>query len=170
MPIGAWDELEFQHAGLGAGNSNPVPGTDRSGGCDRSCERGQGGWADLVGSGASLVPYYVVSGGVTTMVQPVSSHMGWGLALAGISGDVRNPPFVQVVSWTDGAKSQPDLWSKPSVQGRKSTAEVNSAKGGAATAGRTRHRVLEFANDHGVRGGRTRILSALFHPALRFGL
>jgi hypothetical protein len=27
-------------------------------------------------------PYYVVSAGVTTMVQAVSSHMGWGLALA----------------------------------------------------------------------------------------
>jgi len=27
-------------------------------------------------------PYYVVSAGVTTMVQSVSSHMGWGLALA----------------------------------------------------------------------------------------
>lgn len=27
-------------------------------------------------------PYYVVSAGVTTMVQTVSSHMGWGLALA----------------------------------------------------------------------------------------
>ena len=27
-------------------------------------------------------PYYVVSVGVTTMVQAVSSHMGWGLALA----------------------------------------------------------------------------------------
>ena len=26
-------------------------------------------------------PYYVVSAGVTTMVQAVSSHMGWGLAL-----------------------------------------------------------------------------------------
>ena len=29
-----------------------------------------------------LFPYYVVSAGVTTMVQAVSSHMGWGLALA----------------------------------------------------------------------------------------
>ena len=27
-------------------------------------------------------PYYVVSAGVTTMVQAVSSHLGWGLALA----------------------------------------------------------------------------------------
>lgn len=27
-------------------------------------------------------PYYVVSAGVTTMVQTVSSHLGWGLALA----------------------------------------------------------------------------------------
>ena len=27
-------------------------------------------------------PYYVVSAGVTTMVQAVTSHMGWGLALA----------------------------------------------------------------------------------------
>jgi hypothetical protein len=27
-------------------------------------------------------PYYVVSAGVTTMVQAVSSHMGWGLVLA----------------------------------------------------------------------------------------
>ena len=27
-------------------------------------------------------PYYVVSAGVTTMVQAASSHMGWGLALA----------------------------------------------------------------------------------------
>jgi hypothetical protein len=27
-------------------------------------------------------PYYVVSAGVTTMVQSVSSHLGWGLALA----------------------------------------------------------------------------------------
>jgi hypothetical protein len=27
-------------------------------------------------------PYYVVSAGVTTMVQAVSSHMGWGMALA----------------------------------------------------------------------------------------
>jgi len=27
-------------------------------------------------------PYYVVSAGVTTMVQAVGSHMGWGLALA----------------------------------------------------------------------------------------
>lgn len=27
-------------------------------------------------------PYYVVSAGVTTMVQEVSSHMGWGLTLA----------------------------------------------------------------------------------------
>ena len=27
-------------------------------------------------------PYYVISAGVTTMVQTVSSHMGWGLALA----------------------------------------------------------------------------------------
>jgi hypothetical protein len=27
-------------------------------------------------------PYYVVSAGVTSMVQTVSSHMGWGLALA----------------------------------------------------------------------------------------
>ncbi|HEY3972917.1 MAG TPA: hypothetical protein VGM18_07920 [Candidatus Sulfotelmatobacter sp.] len=27
-------------------------------------------------------PYYVVSAGVTTMVQTVSSHMGWGLALS----------------------------------------------------------------------------------------
>ena len=27
-------------------------------------------------------PYYIVSAGVTTMVQAVSSHMGWGLALA----------------------------------------------------------------------------------------
>ncbi len=27
-------------------------------------------------------PYYVVSAGVTTIVQTVSSHMGWGLALA----------------------------------------------------------------------------------------
>ena len=27
-------------------------------------------------------PYYVVSAGLTTMVQAVSSHMGWGLALA----------------------------------------------------------------------------------------
>jgi hypothetical protein len=27
-------------------------------------------------------PYYVVSAGVTTMVQGLSSHMGWGLALA----------------------------------------------------------------------------------------
>jgi hypothetical protein len=27
-------------------------------------------------------PYYVVSAGVTTMVQAVSSHPGWGLALA----------------------------------------------------------------------------------------
>jgi hypothetical protein len=27
-------------------------------------------------------PYYVVSAGVTTMVQEVSSHMGWGLSLA----------------------------------------------------------------------------------------
>jgi hypothetical protein len=27
-------------------------------------------------------PYYVVSAGVTTMAQEVSSHMGWGLALA----------------------------------------------------------------------------------------
>lgn len=27
-------------------------------------------------------PYYVVSAGITTMVQSVSSHMGWGLALA----------------------------------------------------------------------------------------
>lgn len=27
-------------------------------------------------------PYYVVSAGVTTMVQAVSSHMGWGLAVA----------------------------------------------------------------------------------------
>jgi hypothetical protein len=27
-------------------------------------------------------PYYVVSAGVTTMVQAVSSHMAWGLALA----------------------------------------------------------------------------------------
>ncbi len=27
-------------------------------------------------------PYYVVGAGVTTMVQSVSSHMGWGLALA----------------------------------------------------------------------------------------
>jgi hypothetical protein len=29
-------------------------------------------------------PYYVVSAGVTTMVQSVSSHMGWGLALAAV--------------------------------------------------------------------------------------
>ena len=27
-------------------------------------------------------PYYVISAGVTTMVQAVSSHLGWGLALA----------------------------------------------------------------------------------------
>jgi hypothetical protein len=27
-------------------------------------------------------PYYVVSAGVTTMVQAISSHLGWGLALA----------------------------------------------------------------------------------------
>ena len=27
-------------------------------------------------------PYYIVSAGVTTMVQAVSSHLGWGLALA----------------------------------------------------------------------------------------
>jgi hypothetical protein len=27
-------------------------------------------------------PYYIVSAGVTTMVQAVNSHMGWGLALA----------------------------------------------------------------------------------------
>jgi hypothetical protein len=27
-------------------------------------------------------PYYVVSAGITTMVQSVGSHMGWGLALA----------------------------------------------------------------------------------------
>ena len=27
-------------------------------------------------------PYYVVSAGVTSMVQAVSSHLGWGLALA----------------------------------------------------------------------------------------
>jgi hypothetical protein len=27
-------------------------------------------------------PYYVVSAGVTTMIQAVSSHLGWGLALA----------------------------------------------------------------------------------------
>jgi hypothetical protein len=27
-------------------------------------------------------PYYVVSAGVTTMVQAVNSHLGWGLALA----------------------------------------------------------------------------------------
>jgi hypothetical protein len=27
-------------------------------------------------------PYYVVSAGVTTMVQAASSHLGWGLALA----------------------------------------------------------------------------------------
>lgn len=27
-------------------------------------------------------PYYVLSGGVTSMVQTVSSHLGWGLALA----------------------------------------------------------------------------------------
>jgi hypothetical protein len=27
-------------------------------------------------------PYYVISAGVTTMVEAVSSHMGWGLALA----------------------------------------------------------------------------------------
>jgi hypothetical protein len=27
-------------------------------------------------------PYYIVSAGVTTMVQAVSSHVGWGLALA----------------------------------------------------------------------------------------
>jgi hypothetical protein len=27
-------------------------------------------------------PYYVVSAGVTTMVQAVGSHLGWGLALA----------------------------------------------------------------------------------------
>jgi hypothetical protein len=27
-------------------------------------------------------PYYVVSVGITTMVQAMSSHLGWGLALA----------------------------------------------------------------------------------------
>jgi hypothetical protein len=27
-------------------------------------------------------PYYVVSAGVTSMVQAMSSHLGWGLALA----------------------------------------------------------------------------------------
>jgi hypothetical protein len=36
-------------------------------------------WFDL----AQLVfPYYVVSAGVTSMVQAMTSHLGWGLALA----------------------------------------------------------------------------------------
>ena len=29
-------------------------------------------------------PYYVVSAGVTSMVQAVGSHLGWGLALAAL--------------------------------------------------------------------------------------
>src|SRR5260370_19535233 len=54
--MAAWDAMELQHPGTGSGDSYAVPGTDRSGRCDRGPERGEGGRTDLVELGASLVP------------------------------------------------------------------------------------------------------------------
>ena len=79
----ARDANWFQHLGTGAGNSHLVPGTNRSSRRNRGGQRRQGGASR---SGEALAhlsfPYYVVSAGITSMVQSVSSHMGWGLALA----------------------------------------------------------------------------------------
>ena len=43
---------------------------------------GKAAWQIWWGLAHLSFPYYIVSAGVTTMVQAVSSHMGWGLALA----------------------------------------------------------------------------------------
>ena len=47
-------------------------------------------------------PYYVVSAGVTTMVQAAKLAHGLGTGARGLPGHVRNPPLLPFVFWTDG--------------------------------------------------------------------
>jgi hypothetical protein len=76
------DAVELQHPGIGAGNSTLFLGQTAPVAAIVAVSEGKA-LGQIWWSLAHLsFPYYIVSAGVTTMVQAVSSHMGWGLALA----------------------------------------------------------------------------------------
>ena len=74
--------IRFQSPGTDAGNNHPVFGTNRSSRRDHSLSEGKAAGQIWLSLAQLSFPYYVVSAGISTMVQSVGSHMGWGLALA----------------------------------------------------------------------------------------
>ena len=90
----AWSSAWFHNPRTGAGNSDSVPGTDRSGGCDRSRERGQSGWADLVEPGATLVPVLRRQRGSHHDGSGSQFAHGLGPGSRGIPDHVRDPPLL----------------------------------------------------------------------------
>src|ERR1700730_5650159 len=131
--MAAWYAPEFQHAGIGAGDSNPVPRADRAGSRDRVCQRGQSGGADLVGPSTSLVPLLRSQRGSYNHGSGGKLSPGVGFGARGFPGHVWNPPLLQVVLWTDGGNlATGDSGQSCGRGGVSASTKVNSREGGIA--------------------------------------
>src|SRR6266567_2384275 len=155
--MAAWYAMELQHPGTGSGDSYAVPGTDRSGRCDRGPERGEGGRTDLVEPGASLVPVLRGRRG-SHHHGPVGqlSH-GLGTGARGIPGHVRSPPLLPVVLWPNGGKPTPGSYGPSrcggSVRIQRSVKGTSSLHGVAARLSRTCHLFLSRGKGRVLRWG-----------------
>ena len=91
-------QASLQHARTGARDRHPVPGTDSSSGRHRRDQRRRKQQVPFGGIWLNFHSLTTLSAPESTsMVSAMSSHLGWGLALAVFSGDVRHPSLVSAL-------------------------------------------------------------------------
>ena len=90
-------QTEFEHAGTGARDRYPVPGTDCSGGRHRGAERRKSGWSDLVEPGSTFIPLLRCQRRSDLDGAGREFAPGMGTGACGLPGDVRDSPLVSAV-------------------------------------------------------------------------